>query len=283
MLATTEVGRNTASEGCGLGEGSVWLMGALGGAILGKSGFGALDGAGILGSSGMEGFPDGASGDPLPTGLLVYDFRDGIPAGMTERNSQTFTASGSFTDDEANTDLGNGDKIGIWEDVDSGLLPNDFDLQVFFAWFVAADTNSARSGPGVFDVAASVDGLSPYNAGPMNDRNFNRILPARFTIEDTGNTTTSFTSSTNTHTLSGDDLIADDATIHTMGWKKVGDQITTFFNGVDTADTFTLTAGEQADIEACTRIGIMYGQSNLVVPISRWQFLVMDVAGGIYP
>ncbi len=282
MLATTEVGRNTASEGCGLGEGSVWLMGALGGEILGFDGLGSLDGAGILGSTGFEGAPDGAA-NGIPTGLLVYDFRAGIPAGMTERNSQTFTASGDFTDEDANVDLGNGDKIGIWEDVDSGLLPNDFDIQVFFAWFAAADTNSARSGPGVFDVAASTDGLSPYNAGPVNDRNFNRILPARFTIEDVGNTTTSFTNSTNTHTLSGDDLIADGATIHTMGWKKLGDQITTFFNGVDTLDTFTLTAGEQADIEACTRIGIWYGGSSIIAPVSRWQFLVMDTVGGIYP
>lgn len=258
-------------------------MGALGGAILGKSGLGALDGAAILGGSGMEGFPDGASGDPVPTGLLVYDFRSGIPAGMSARNSQTFTASGSFTDEDSNVDLGNGDKIGIWEDADSGLLPNDFDLQVFFAWFAAADTSTARAGPGVFDVAASADGLSPYQAGPATDRNFNRILPARHQLEDLGPSAVSFTNSTNTHTLTGDDLIADGATIHTMGWKKVGDQFTTFFNGVDTADTFTLTAGEQADIEACTRIGIVYHQSGLIAPVQRWQFLVLDVAGNIYP
>jgi len=257
-------------------------VGALGGTILGAAGLGALDGADIWGGAGYEGSPDGGA-NGIPTGLLVYDFRAGIPAGMTERNFQTFTASGDFTDEDTNVDLGNSDKIGIWEDVDSGLLPNDFDLQVFFAWFVAADTNTIRFGPGVFDVAASVDGLSPYQAGPVDDRNFNRILPARFTVEDAGNTTTSFTSSTNTHTLTGDDLIADDATIHRMGWKKVGDQWTTYFNGVDTLDTFTLTAGEQADIEACTRIGIVYGGSTINAPVHRIQFLHMDTPGNIFP
>jgi len=259
-------------------------MGAIGGTILGKDGLGDLDGGDILGMLGFEGSPDGANGGaPAPSGLLVYDFRAGIPAGMTERNSQTFTASGDFTDEDSNVDLGNGDKIGIWEDVDSLLLPHDFDLPVSFAWFAAADTSTARAGPGVFDMAASSDGLSPYQAGPVTDRNFNRILPARFQLEDVGPSAVSFTSSTNTHTLSGDDLIADGATIHTMGWKKLGDQFTTFFNGVDTADTFTLTAGEQADIEACTRIGIHYAQAGLAAPVQRWQFLVLDTVGNIYP
>ncbi len=254
---------------------------SLGGQILGAAGLGALDGAAILGGAGYEGSPDGGA-NGIPSGLLVYDFRAGIPAGMTERNSQTFTASGDFTDEDTNVDLGNGDKIGIWEDVDSGLLPNDFDLQVWFAWFAAADLNTVRFGPGVFDVAASVDGLSPYNAAPVTDRNFNRILPARFTVEDAGNTATGFTNSTNTHTLTGGDLTADGATIHRMGWRKVGDQFTTFFNGVDTLDTFTLTAGEQADIEACTRIGIMYGASTINAPVHRIQFLQLDTAGSIF-
>jgi hypothetical protein len=258
-------------------------MGAIGGTILGKDGLGDLDGGDIFGGAGFEGAPDGADAvGPAPTGLLVYDFRAGIPAGMTERNSQTFTASGDFTDEDANVDLGNGDKVGIWEDVDSGLLPNDFDLQVFFAWFVAADTTTARAGPGVFDVAVSVDGLSPYNAGPVTDRNFDRILPARFTAEDVGNTATSFTSSTNTHVLTGDELIADDATIHTMGWSKLGTEWRTFFDGI-LSSTFTLTAGEQADIEACTRIGIWYGQSGINFPVQRWQFLVLDTQGNIFP
>jgi hypothetical protein len=134
----------------------------------------------------------------------------------------------------------------------------------------------------VFDVAVSVDGLSPYNAGPVTDRNFDRILPARFTAEDVGNTATSFTSSTNTHVLTGDELIADDATIHTMGWSKLGTEWRTFFDGI-LSSTFTLTAGEQADIEACTRIGIWYGQSGINFPVQRWQFLVLDTQGNIFP
>jgi len=93
---------------------------ALGGQILGAAGLGALDGAQILGGAGYEGAPDGG-GDDAPTGLLVYDFRSGIPAGLSPRNSQTFTASGSFTDEDTNVDLGNGDKIGILPDPD--LVP----------------------------------------------------------------------------------------------------------------------------------------------------------------
>lgn len=256
-------------------------MGAIGGTILGKDGVGSLDGGDIFGTAGFEGAPDGASAAPaLP---LTYDFTFGIPAGMTERNSQTFTASGSFTDEDTNVDLGNGDKIGIWEDVDSGLLPNDFDIRITFAWFAAADTSTVRMGPGVFDVAASTDGLSPYNAGPMTDRNFDRILPARFTVEDAGNTATNFTASDTTHTLAGGELTADGATLHTMGWSKLGANIRAFFDGVQSGATFALTAGEQADIEACTRIGVLYGGSTIPAPVHRIRTLTLAAQGSIYP
>ena len=256
-------------------------MGAIGGTILGKDGVGSLDGADIFGGTGFEGAPDGADAGPaLP---LVYDFSSGIPAGMSARNGQTFVASGSFTDDEAYTDLGNGDKQGIWEDADSGLLPDDFDIRLTFAWFAAADTNSQRVGPGVFDVAASTDGLSPYQAGSCHDRNFDRMLPARFTTEDAGPTATQIVGSSSLHNLTGGELTADGATLHTIGWSKLGATMRSFFDGVLSGTPFDLAAGDRTNIEDCTRIGIAYYATTVAAPINRFQTLTLAAQGTIYP
>ncbi len=257
-------------------------MGAIGGTILGKSGVGSLDGGDIWGGTGFEGSPDG-NGVAAPALPLIYDFTSGIPAGMSARNGQTFVASGSFTDDEAYVDLGNGDKQGIWEDADSGLLPDDFDMELSFAWFVAAATNSSRIGPAVFDVAASADGLSPYQAGSCTDRNFTRMLPARDTAADSGPTASALTGSTSTHTLAGGELTADGATIHTIGWSKLGANFRSFFDGVLSGTPFDLIAADQTLIEACTRIGIAYYSATVVVPINRFQTLTLAAQGTIYP
>jgi hypothetical protein len=257
-------------------------MGAIGGTILGKSGVGSLDGGDIWGGTGFEGSPDG-NGVAAPALPLIYDFTSGIPAGMSAHNGQTFVASGSFTDDEAYVDPGNGDKQGIWEDADSGLLPDDFDMELSFAWFVAAATNSQRVGPGVFDVAASIDELSPYQAGSCTDRSFSRMLPARFAIEEGGSTATPMPGSTSTHTLAGGELTADGATIHTIGWSKLGANFRSFFDGVLSGTPFDLAAGDRTNIEDCTRIGIAYYATTVVVPINRFQTLTLAAQGTIYP
>jgi len=109
------------------------------------------------------------------------------------------------------------------------------------------------------------------------------MLPARFAIEDAGNTATAYTNSTSLHNLTGGELTADGETIHTIGWSKLGDQIRSFFDGVESGTQFTLTAGEQADIEACTRIGVWYGSSTINAPTTRLQFLQLDTQGSIYP
>lgn len=81
MLATTQVGRNSASQDRGLGEGYVWLM-ALGGSLLGRLQLGHWEGSEILATGGgtgtgggLSGRPDGNPGQGIDN-LLVNDGGD---------------------------------------------------------------------------------------------------------------------------------------------------------------------------------------------------------------
>ena len=77
MLATTEVGRNLASQGNSLGEGSVWLMGKLGGAVIGSDGLSALVNEPRLAiGEGLEQDPDGGGPGAGIDNLLVNDSGD---------------------------------------------------------------------------------------------------------------------------------------------------------------------------------------------------------------
>ena len=76
MLATTEVGRSIASQSSGLGEGAVWLMGKLGGSLLGLFGYEGWDSPMSLSSGeGLEGRPDGKPSASAEN-LLVNDGGD---------------------------------------------------------------------------------------------------------------------------------------------------------------------------------------------------------------
>lgn len=77
MLAATEVGRNSASQSSGLGEGAVWLMGGLSGTLLGSDGLSGLTHEpGLAIGDGLEGFPDGTGAGVGVDNLLVNDGGD---------------------------------------------------------------------------------------------------------------------------------------------------------------------------------------------------------------
>ncbi len=77
MLAATEVGRSSASQNRGLGEGSVWLMPGLGGTLLGCDGLsGMCKEPGLAVGDGLEGFPDGTGPGADIDNLLVNDGGD---------------------------------------------------------------------------------------------------------------------------------------------------------------------------------------------------------------
>lgn len=313
MLATTEVGRNPASQGNSLGEGAVWLMGALGGSLLGLSGLEGWDSPQSLSDGdGFESKPDGkvsasainllinASDNLLindqgdvrligtPTVTVVpsvsLDMSSGLPAGLTARNGQTFQNVGSFTETIIPFNAPNNqDKQGYWSTTDIFLGTDDFDIRFTFAWTSdATGFPDVRVSPCALAPSLSLDGLSPYLIGPLIDRNNPLIFPGRSGTPDL-DTGAALTNAGANYVPSGSELTADGTTLHTCGLSVQGTNYRSFFDGTE-IDNFALTTAERFLVDSMTRIGVYWfngdGETELHY---RSSLLELEPAGTIYP
>jgi len=217
-------------------------------------------------------------------GLLTFDLSGGLPSGFFGRNGMAFVNVDTFTQtDIPFADPFNGDKNGFWINQDVFDGRDNFDYRYTFAWDPQADgPPDIRVLPSIFDVNASVDGLSPYQFGPIIDRNNPLIFPGRFVDADNNSAGTALANVTPNFVPSGSELTADGTTLHTIGYAIKGLNYRCFFDTTEIAN-FELTESERAEVNGCTRVGIMYlngdGESELHYRHSK---LELGPSGSIY-
>lgn len=254
-------------------------MSGIGGAIIGGAGVGDLGGGGIIGGAGVEGAPDGGGGATPGE----FDFSAGLPAGFsTLINTGTalsFVESGGFTEIEAYTYPGNAQGAGAYND-DDIYGGGDVDVRLTFAWDALADTSQEVMGPAIYDPTTNAL-TTPALIDICNDRNFNRILPGRFST-NTNPSHTILANGSSTHGLSGGELTADGSTLHTIGFAIRGNDFYPFFDNVQQITTFALDAAEQAIRDGCTRVGFFWQPASVAGGLTRILTLELKSAGSIY-
>lgn len=197
---------------------------------------------------------------------VTYDLSAGIPTGLSARDGQTFTVADSFSNEDNYTDPSSGNRAGIWEDADGVVDPTangGCDVKLTFAFDVNAQTGGTnqRAGPGLLDVLAGVDELAPYCVGNIADHNFDRLLPHRFGPEDAANGNATFVGGTNTHALSGDEIIYDGTTLHTIGfaWDDTAETFQAWYDDAVQLSALALVDADRDALRACRRLGFWYG------------------------
>ena len=219
----------------------------------------------------------------LPTNTLFYDLSSGLPSGLLGRNGQAFVANGGFSETSPLfTDPFNQDKGGMWSvgpDLTGTLA---FDLELTFAWTTdATGFPDVRPGVAIFAPSLSVDGLSPWVGAALMDRNSSLVFPARLSNQDVqglGN----FTGAPGNHTLTGSELTADGATLHTVGISVIGTNWRTFFDGTNVGE-FNLIPQERFLVDVCTAIGVWYFNDGEPELHYRHKSLELAPGGTIYP
>jgi hypothetical protein len=224
----------------------------------------------------------------MGTGLAGLLMTESTNGGANWTDDDTF-----LFHDGAIADSGAGGRIGFWltspaEDLAATLAAGGLDMEMEFAWNSTADTTQEVWFVGLYTNPGA--GQLPGFIGVGVDRNNNRMMCGRGIGANEDHTVgiQTFVNGTSLHTLVGDELTADGATLHTVGFKLtvVGSTYTwvPYFDGTAQVTGYDLADDTHEDdvAVAVDRVGVLHQYANVTGVHTLFKTIRIGPAGSIY-